>query len=57
MNEISNRSGEISHTRHRIFKADPVLASLVALVAVEFVTCSGSEERVFKRVDRRSRWA
>ena len=44
MSESSNRSGEIS-TRGIGFSKQIVLASLVALVAVEFVTCSGSEDR------------
>ena len=44
MNESSNRSGEVS-TRDIGFSKLIVLASLVALVAVEFVACSGSEDR------------
>jgi len=44
MSESSNRSGEIS-TRGIGFSKQIVLASLVALVAVEFVACSGSEDR------------
>ncbi len=41
MNESSNRSGEVS-TRRIGFSKLIVLASLVALVAVAFVACSGS---------------
>ncbi len=44
MRESSNRSGKVS-TRGIGFSKQIVLASLVALVAVEFVACSGSEDR------------
>ncbi len=44
MNESNNRPGEVS-TRGIGFSKLIVLVSLVALVAVEFVDCSGSEDR------------
>jgi RND family efflux transporter MFP subunit len=44
MNESGNRSGEVSKRGMGFLKLI-VLASLAALVAVEFVACSGSEDR------------